>query len=506
MSSSTLDKDFPVLVAIDFGTTFSGCAYAYTPHDKVPKLISEWPSQNMHYAKTPTVSLYKKANGRHKMAAWGWNSTMQRGPPGYGNLLLYKYKIHLDENVDMPAWTHPVSVPNAISDYLKALHDYAAEKIGQELGRRFTRKDFRYCLTVPAMWSDRAKDTMRKAAVRAGLIKQSDHPDRLILVTEPEAAALYCERECKEYNLKHGDRFLICDAGGGTVDLIVYDITESAAGRSLAEVTKGHGASCGSMLIDLNFGNLLIEKFAGQSANIPDDIIPKLVEKFAYAHKPHFNGVDDLYVELPWVSFFNSLKDPDAIGIDEGVMCFAAAELKEKVFDPVVERVLALIRDQLDKATKCSAIFLVGGFGSSTYLLNRVTKEFGTKVKIISKPHRPEIAVVFGAVYAGMEPRKVTARVTRCCYGVGGNGNSRGGSIPVFVVDGNPPRYTTNLSSSAFIRIPDVFKATDPAGHEVPYKLKFYFGLSEIRVEAIVLGRSHQTRLQFDDIGVKPSR
>ncbi|KAF9167612.1 Heat shock 70 kDa protein 12A, partial [Actinomortierella ambigua] len=274
---------------------------------------------------------------------------------------------------------------------------------------------------------------------------------------------------------------------------------------------------------------------------------------------PHFNGVDDLYVELPWVSFFNSLKDPDAIGIDEGVMCFTAAELKEKVFDPVVERVLALIRDQLDKATKCSAIFLVGGFGSSTYLLNRVTKEFGTKVKIVSKPHRPEIAVVFGAVYAGMEPRKITARVTRCCYGVGvmdtfvfgvdpieslrtridglmcddrfstivekgqlvkldqcvtnryaftyeGTGNSRGGSIIVYVVDGDPPRYTTNLSSSAFIRIPDIFKATDPAGHKVPCELKFYFGLSEIRVEAIVLGRSHQTRLQFDDDGVKPSR
>ncbi|KAG0269289.1 hypothetical protein DFQ27_004152 [Actinomortierella ambigua] len=381
MSNSTLNKDFPVFVAIDFGTTFS-------------------PSRNMHYAKTPTVSLYKQTNGGYEMEAWGWkacNSRVQRGSPGYESLLLNKFMIHLDESVDLPAWTHPVSVPNAISDYLKALHDYAADKIEQELGRRFTRKDFRYCLTVPAMWSDRAKDTMRKAAVRAGIIKDDDHPDRLMLVTEPEAAALYCARKCK-YSFKHGDRFLICDAGIRNVDLVVYDIIEWATGRSLAEVTKGHRASCGSMLIDLNFGNLLIEKFAGQSTKIPDDIIPKLVEKFAYAHKPHFNGVDDIYVELPWASFFNSLKDPDEIGIDEGVMCFAATELKEKVFDPVVERVLALIRDQLDKATKCSAIFLVGGFGSSTYLLHRVMKEFGTKVKIISKPHRPEVAVVLGAV------------------------------------------------------------------------------------------------------------
>ncbi|KAF9151050.1 hypothetical protein DFQ26_001379 [Actinomortierella ambigua] len=405
MSNSTLDEDFPVSVAIDFGTTFSGCAYAHTPHDKVPTLISTWPSQNIYYVKTPTVSLYKKTNGGYEMEAWGWkayNSTVQRGSPGYESLLLNKYKIHLDENVDLPAWTHPISVPNAISDYLKALHDYAADRIEQELGGRLTRKDFRYCLTVPVMWSDRAKDTMRKAAVRAGLIKQSDHPDRLMLVTEPEAAALYCERECNEYNLKHGDRFLICYAGIRNVDLVVYDIIEWATGRSLAEVTKGHGASCGSMLIDLNFGNLLIEKFTGQSAKIPDDVISNLVRDFAYAHKPHFNGVDDFYVNLPRSTFFDSLKDPDAIGIDDdGAMCFAAAELMEKVFGPVVERVLALIQGQLDKATKCSAIFLVGGFESSTYLLHRVAKEFGSKVKIISMPRRPEIAVVLGAVYAG---------------------------------------------------------------------------------------------------------
>ena len=67
-------------------------------------------------------------------------------------------------------------------------------------------------VTVPAIWTDKAKDLTRKAALAAGI------PDnRLKLITEPEAAALYCATICVEVGLKVGDRFLVCDAGGGTV-------------------------------------------------------------------------------------------------------------------------------------------------------------------------------------------------------------------------------------------------------------------------------------------------
>lgn len=65
------------------------------------------------------------------------------------------------------------------------------------------------------MWSDKAKSTMREAAIKAGLITETDHRDRLMLISEPEAAALYCEKKCDQFNLRHGDRFMICDAGGG---------------------------------------------------------------------------------------------------------------------------------------------------------------------------------------------------------------------------------------------------------------------------------------------------
>jgi molecular chaperone DnaK (HSP70) len=69
-----------------------------------------------------------------------------------------------------------------------------------------------YVITVPAIWSDDAKNLTRLAATRAGI-----PGDKLNLITEPEAAALYCATMCEELDLRQGDRFLVCDAGGGTV-------------------------------------------------------------------------------------------------------------------------------------------------------------------------------------------------------------------------------------------------------------------------------------------------
>lgn len=55
---------------------------------------------------------------------------------------------------------------------------------------------------------------MRDAAILAGLIREEDDQDRLMLISEPEAAAIYCEKTCEQFNMRDGDEFMICDAGG----------------------------------------------------------------------------------------------------------------------------------------------------------------------------------------------------------------------------------------------------------------------------------------------------
>lgn len=72
------------------------------------------------------------------------------------------------------------------------------------------------------MWSDKSKHIMRDAAIQAGIINASDHRDRLMLISEPEAAALYCEKTCDKFTMEHGEEFMICDAGGNYLSLFFF--------------------------------------------------------------------------------------------------------------------------------------------------------------------------------------------------------------------------------------------------------------------------------------------
>ncbi|CAD0083296.1 unnamed protein product [Aureobasidium vineae] len=71
--------------------------------------------------------------------------------------------------------------------------------------------DIEWIVTVPAIWSDTAKDATLKAAQMAGLGRSS----KLSLVTEPEAAAIYAFKVLEDFNLRVGDHHIICDCGGG---------------------------------------------------------------------------------------------------------------------------------------------------------------------------------------------------------------------------------------------------------------------------------------------------
>ena len=115
-------------------------------------------------------------------------------------------------------WRHP-SLPDKTAldyagDYLSRINQYVLrEVLPSRFGERFLQNQkLTFVITVPAIWSDKAKDHTRQAAYAAGIQK-----DDLTLITEPEAAALYCATLCDEVDLEPGDRFMICDAGGGTV-------------------------------------------------------------------------------------------------------------------------------------------------------------------------------------------------------------------------------------------------------------------------------------------------
>lgn len=93
-----------------------------------------------------------------------------------------------------------------------------------------------------------------QAAKKAGI-----HP--VTLIKEPEAAALYT-LTTHDHSIKAGDCFVMCDAGGGTVDLVTYEV-KSIQPLELAELVPGKGAMVGSLCLNKLF-EMTIRRLVGE--------------------------------------------------------------------------------------------------------------------------------------------------------------------------------------------------------------------------------------------------
>lgn len=85
------------------------------------------------------------------------------------------------------------------------------------------------------------------------------------------------------------------------------------------------------------------------------------------------------------------------------------AELRN-IFEPVITKIIRLVEDQIKASgVAIRAVFLVGGFGDSTYL--RQSLESALPETEIIQPRNSWLAVAYGAVMKGLEisdPERLT--------------------------------------------------------------------------------------------------
>ena len=87
----------------------------------------------------------------------------------------------------------------------------------------------------------------------------------LHIVSEPEAAALYALHAMDPHDLKVGDTFVLCDAGGGTVDLITYTVSSLKPLLKLSEATPGTGSMCGASFLNRMFQEFMESRYGDQT-------------------------------------------------------------------------------------------------------------------------------------------------------------------------------------------------------------------------------------------------
>ncbi|KAK6510614.1 hypothetical protein TWF506_009717 [Arthrobotrys conoides] len=300
-----------LIVAVDFGTTYSGVAFCHSTQDGLrnSEVVSTW-ANNGVAPKTPTEIRYF-ADGKESL--WGAEASLpcERRQAKDPAPVYSRFKLLLDPTIyagvyaDRPKpWSFrrrledlkledstSIKLPpgktaiDVSSDYLKLLYnDLMNHRLRKRYPDTLDITPIEFVFTIPAIWSHKAQEATRYAAKTAGFSSRA--LDSLSLVSEPEAAAMFVLQAMREKNfsrisaqkttLQRGENFVICDCGGGTVDLISYEVEEEYPKFRLKESAVGTGAKCGSSYIDAAFKNFLLEKLGSDCKD--ESWFQKLIE------------------------------------------------------------------------------------------------------------------------------------------------------------------------------------------------------------------------------------
>ncbi|CAJ0548046.1 Ff.00g048000.m01.CDS01 [Fusarium sp. VM40] len=384
-----------IVVSIDFGTTYSGVAWADTSRPEVQHVVTEWPSidSTKSSPKVPT-ELRRIATG------WQWGFQI----PESAKRSKY-FKLKLDDPV--PTSKDEDSAKDLTKVYLSCLHAHFITVLEKRLGPsvvRSTPMDF--VVTVPAIWSPKAKQSTEQAAAMAGFCGNQ----RIQLISEPEAAALYTLKTLSPSTLQVGRKFVVCDAGGGTVDLISYQVTK--IGRvEVKEVTEGTGGKCGSSMLNMRFRRHL-KQTHGDKYWTDERLVPAMneFESFKKTFTPKGEPL--------------TLKVDASLGLKRNRYTMSQDDMKTKIFEPIMKDVVCLIKEQIKMAGDgVAAVIMVGGFGQSRYLKSRVRDAISSRTDVL-QPESGWTAVVKGAAMHGLhryQPAgtrvEVASRIARRSYG-----------------------------------------------------------------------------------------
>ncbi|KAF8735260.1 hypothetical protein AX14_002404 [Amanita brunnescens Koide BX004] len=409
-------------VAIDFGTTFSGVAFgsARIAGGKVQQILN-WPGSFETFRKIPTCLLYDEHG---QVLAWGLEAKNASPMPGtirceWFKLFLEPQALRDESSIDprLPRLPPGKRAIDLIIDFLSCLWEYAKDQITREIGAVADLNSADVWLTVPAAWDAKGCDIMREAAITAGLVQSAragdrSWRDRLHIITEPEAAAVHCAFLTDVHRIKPSQNFMIVDAGGGTCDLAVYKIIGQMANLEIAEMCARSGANCGSLFLDLRFRELVKTLLSDHPAHLDAASLAYFMHSFSETDKLAYKGLPDDNNMFHFTCF--NVEDPSdpSVGLIDGQLCIPGNLLREKVFDPVVSQVLALIEEQINRVDQpIHALLLVGGFAGSEHLKQCVQAQFESKIRIIARPADADTATLRGAAQYGLSKRQLVSSV-----------------------------------------------------------------------------------------------
>jgi molecular chaperone DnaK (HSP70) len=434
------------MVAIDFGTTFSGIAWAEIDAQKIERIhtYDAWVGSPPG-PKQPTVLVYKTDGtvviGWEAMQLYLTNNKEQKNQNLLKiNHLFKEFKLNLqNKDNQFESKIHGVETVQLIADYMKKMVNNVLNN-SPELAK-IPHDKILWCLTVPAIWNETAIGVMKEAATRAGFITNAN-AENFLIVAEPEAAALYAMHDYGS-DFKNNDTYMIVDAGGGTVDIAYYHFRKKENGDSnLKQLhivpTNDPKYKCGSTFLDRAFekyldGKLGVDFIKNMKETDPESYMLLIkqweVYKCGYDTEMRLMGEVTDYmercVEFSSSSNITQNNKDNAHAFrktHKGKIPFTKNELEEFIYNEVLNNVIACIEENL-RTMPCDYLILVGGFSKSVFLQERVKKYLDTysaKPKVIQQisPKEPQEAIVVGAAIYAINPKQIHTRISARNYGI----------------------------------------------------------------------------------------
>ncbi|RCI14700.1 hypothetical protein L249_6937 [Ophiocordyceps polyrhachis-furcata BCC 54312] len=459
------DAPRSIYVGLDFGTTFfsllspahlslppyrySGIAWA--PAEDDINVISSWKTSNLAHGdkkKVLTTILY---GDNHRQLSWGYEILPKDVP-------LKWFKLLLIDDEDLPPHIRDSSqlkeaklqmqtanrhVVQVIGDYIKQLWKVSYQDIERSMGRKqLASVHFHLMVTVPAIWPLYARNRMQQALVYAGVLSERSVVG---FVSEPEAAAVAVVRDFgRRACIKKNDHFVVCDAGGGTVDIITYKCHREAP-MQLRESVKGAGNFCGAVCLDDGFRDLLKSKLSPivwpkiGRAGINEVMVNQWENGIKINHRedvdvevPVAYGDTLIKVKISKEEIANIYKPIVAETVD--LVLKQIAETKRKFNkNPTVSLTRACFEPPADFLSPFQYVILVGGFGKSRVLYKALTDavfDHGLRIEVLQSQGDNPIfrydrwtAVCRGALLRGLSQTSsnpwatIDARIARASYG-----------------------------------------------------------------------------------------
>ncbi|XP_060578823.1 heat shock 70 kDa protein 12B-like [Ruditapes philippinarum] len=452
--------------AIDFGTTYSGWAFSFLNDfhlDPTKASVKQWYSSGILVTEKAPTCLLIKSDGK-TLEEFGYDAENKYRELADNEMheeyyYFRRFKMALNKKLGEKL-DRGMTIEDEMGKSMIALNVFAIaieylvgdmmKSVNDTLKTPLKKDDVHWVLTVPAIWTDAAKQFMREAAVQADLLT-----NKLTIALAPEVASIFCRHLSVDTAISGGNisiakmpvgtRYMVLDAGGGTVDITVHEIVNE---NSVKEIQSASGGGWGGILVDMVFENLLIdlagpEVYKTFKRDETDDWLDIWcdfeVKKRSVG--PENNARVNMRFPLSFSKTFEEItkgnlmdaikaskyaKDIEFCGDKIKISASLFKSLFEHSIGKTINHVTSLLRDA--NVRKIKTILMVGGYSESPMLQHAIKQAFTGQDVVI--PIGASSIILRGALVYGHSPVSIRERVLKYTYGVDSHKSFKEGTDP----------------------------------------------------------------------------